>query len=318
MPRTFWDPESPSLLPAIVCYADILGFRNLTERALNSGTEGTFLRQIKRSLAVAYGEVRQAAKRGGNEIPTFDMKVFTDNIVIAYPLLHPDADLGEPELGRLLNLLARVQARLLADGFLLRGAITAGQHYQDQDIAYGEALLEAVDLDKSGGSPRLVIGSSLEQLIAVHLSWYGGGWAPHNEELLEDPADGRLFVDYLGVAFEHFPDIPLDFQLLEELSNVLRTGLQSYESDSQVLSKYEWTAAYFNYVCRKIAKRYPFPSYEDAHFEEIAIAEVAQGALDYIVAVEATARNQSPRTLDARRIQRRVAKADPITESAGP
>lgn len=318
MPRTFWNPESPTLLPAIVCYADILGFRHFIECALNSGTERTFLRKIKSSLAAAYGEVRSAAKLDGDDIPIFDMKVFTDNIVIAYPLHDPDADLGEPELGRLLSLLARVQARLLADGFLLRGAITAGHHYQDQDIAYGGALLEAVDLDKSGGSPRLVIGSSLEKLIAVHLSWYGGRGAPHNEELLEDPADERLFVDYVGAAFEYFPDGPVDIQLLEKQSSVLRTGLQRNQSDTQVRSKYEWTAAYFNYACRRLANRYPFPSYQDAHFEDMAVAEEAQLALDHVVTGEDFENIQLPRILDAGRLERRLAKADPITGIAKP
>ena len=32
---TLWDPRSPSLRPAIVCYADILGFRAETQRALH-------------------------------------------------------------------------------------------------------------------------------------------------------------------------------------------------------------------------------------------------------------------------------------------
>ena len=59
-----WDPKSPSIIPAIVCYADILGFRNMTERAYESGEEGDFLRRIKLSLAAAYNAVREAATLG--------------------------------------------------------------------------------------------------------------------------------------------------------------------------------------------------------------------------------------------------------------
>ena len=199
--RLQWDPDSPSLLPAVICYADILGFRAMTELAIKSGEEGEFLQRIKRSLAAAYDEVRETATLGRGESPVFDMKVFTDNIVVAYPLLRPSRDRGEPELGTLLELFAYVQARLSADGFFPRGAITAGQYYQDQDIAYGKPLLEAVDLNESGKPPRLVIGSSVELLIAEHLSWYGGEWVPHHNQLLEDPCDGRLFVNYLWVAF---------------------------------------------------------------------------------------------------------------------
>ena len=136
--------------------------------------------------------MRKAKTLDGSVPSIFDMKVFTDNIVVAYPLLAPSRDHGEPELGTLLMLFAQVQASLAMDGFLLRGAIAYGDHYQDDDIVYGKALMEAVDLDKSGGSPRLVVASSVEPLISKHLSWYGyGSWAPHYEQLLEDPRDGN-------------------------------------------------------------------------------------------------------------------------------
>ena len=106
MMTTSWDPKSPLLLPTIVCYADILGFREMTERAFELGKERKFLSRIKHSLAVAYGQVRHFATLGGADPPIFDMKVFTDNIVVAAPLRDPSRDLGEPELGTLLKLFA--------------------------------------------------------------------------------------------------------------------------------------------------------------------------------------------------------------------
>lgn len=81
--RPRWDPKSPSLLPTMVCYADTLGFRALTERAHELGEETEFLRRIKRSLAAAYETVRKAKTLDGWVPYTFDMKVFTDNIVVA-------------------------------------------------------------------------------------------------------------------------------------------------------------------------------------------------------------------------------------------
>ncbi len=146
-----WDPKTPSLLPAIICYADILGFRSMTKGAFESCAEEKFLQRIKRSLDAAYKRVREAQTLRGKVPSIFDMKVFTDNIVIAYPLPDPNIDDGEFELGTVLMLFAEVQAGLAEDGFFLRGAITKGPHYQDQDIVYGNAFLDAVDLDKSGG-----------------------------------------------------------------------------------------------------------------------------------------------------------------------
>ena len=118
---TRWDPESPSLLLTIVCYADILGFRAMTECALESGKERDFLRRIKSSLDKAYKIVHRAKLLGGAVPSIFDMKVFTDSIVVAYPLRDPSGELGEPELGTLLMLFADVQASLAPDGFFPSG-----------------------------------------------------------------------------------------------------------------------------------------------------------------------------------------------------
>ena len=109
---TRWDPESPSLLLAIVCYADILGFRGMTDRALKSGEGTKFLRRIKQSIGTAYKKLREAQTSDGMVPSMFDMKVFTDNIVVAYPLRNLIIDGGEPELGDLLMLFGEIQAKL--------------------------------------------------------------------------------------------------------------------------------------------------------------------------------------------------------------
>ena len=307
--RPSWDPKSPSLLPTIVCYADILGFRALTERAHKLGQETEFLQRIKRSLTAAYETVREAKTIYGWDISFFDMKVFTDNIVVAYPLLAPDYDFGEPELVDLLMLLAQVQASLAADGFLLRGAIAFGDHYQDDDIAYGKALIEAVDLDKSGGSPRLVVALSVEFLISKHLSWYEDrGWTPYHEQLLEDPYDGQLFINYLGSAFEHFPDGPIDHELLASHGEIVYEGLKAYQSNPRVRAKYEWMAMYHNYVCRSFANR-SYQGDKEADAEQVAIAGEAQRVLEHIVPCEGLASEQCPQPLDVQRLRQRLASS---------
>ena len=308
--RPSWDPKSPSLLPTIVCYADILGFRALTECAHELGEETEFLQRIKCSLAAAYEIVRNAKTLDGWIPSIFDMKVFTDNIVVAYPLLAPNRDLGEPELGTLLMLFAQVQARLAADGFLFRGAIAFGDHYQDDEIVYGKALMEAVDLDKSGRSPRLVVASSVESLISKHLSWYGNeSWAPHHEQLLEDPCDGRLFINYLGSAFEHFPDGPIDHKLLASHGEIAYERLKAYQSAPRVRAKYEWMVTYHNYVCRAFADRYSYQGGQEADPEQVAIAEEAQRVLEHMVPCEGLPSEQCPQPLDAQRLRQRLASS---------
>ena len=303
---TPWNPDDPGLLHTLVCYADILGFGDMTRNALASGEGEKFLRRIKSSLNAAYERVREAKEW----VPdSFDMKVFTDNIVVGYPLEYPRKDCGEPEFIHLLTIFSEMQAELAKDGFFVRGAITFGNHYQDNDIAFGEALLEAVELDKAGGTPRLVIGPSVEPLILEHFTWYyAPSSSPHDELLLKDPSDGRLFVNYLYAAFQHFPDGPIYHELLAAHSDKVRSRLLEYASNAYIRAKYEWVATYHNYVCQTFARKYPVLYYAEADPEAGAIAEEAQTVLEYLIPSEEIHLEHSPpRPLDSEWLQNRLA-----------
>ena len=114
-----WDPQSPSMRPTIVCYADILGFRAETQQAFRLASGNSFLQRIKRALDKAYGNVREAKPGYPPGTSMFDMKVFTDNIVVAYPLGDRLRNDGEIELGTILTLFSQVQTSLALDGFFL-------------------------------------------------------------------------------------------------------------------------------------------------------------------------------------------------------
>ena len=292
------------LRPTIVCYADILGFRAETQRAFRSGSGEDFLQRIKGALEKAYGTVREVKSGYPPGASIFDMKVFTDNIVVAYPLGDWHRNDGEIELGTILTLFAQVQTSLALDGFFLRGAIAYGDHYQDDDVAYGDALLEAVGLDHSGGPPRLTIAPSVEPLIAQHLSYYGDfTWAPHYQQILEDPVDERLFVDYLGSELDLFPHYPIHAELLPAHRECVLKGLRDHKSDQSVWSKYMWLASYHNYSCRSFAERWDIQAPEAADDEQLAYSADAQHALDFLVPFET---GQCPRPLDAHRLRSRL------------
>ena len=321
MTTSIWDPKCPTLSETLVCHADILGFRALTELAFEQGEATEFLRKIKVSIHSAYEGVRRAMTPGGVAPSIFDMKVYTDNIVVAYPIQDLEIELGERELGTILMLFSRVQLMLALDGFLLRGAISYGDHYQDNDIAYGRALLEAVDLDKTGGAPRLVIAPSAEPLIALQLTSYGPvESAPHYEELLEDPNDDRFFVNYLGLAFENFRDFGIDRTLIEAHRELVCSGLRDHASNARVRRKYEWLASYHNYVCRAFAE---WNLYSGPDPEEMDFSDEAQTVLQYLVPFEVNGL-LPPRPFDAERLQQHISAkqksttaVDPVAPAAG-
>ena len=286
---------TPSLLrPAIICYADILGFKSNIKRAFKSGEQETFLSMIKGSLDRAYAMVHQAAKPGNLDTEIFGIKVFSDNIVVAYPRRDPEDDDGEGELGTLLLLFAYVQASLASDGVLLRGAITAGEHYQDNNIVYGKAFLDAVKLDESGSAPRLVIGPTVEALVSQHLESYAPGSAPYHDELLRDPDDGKWFINYLLAAYEDFPDEPIDYELLEKHASHVSKGLHEHGPETSVGDKFEWIAAYHNHVCHTLSGKYQMPVDVENDSDDLEIWLEAQNVLKYLVPLNGRDTKQPP------------------------
>ena len=153
----------------------------------------------------------------------------------------------------------------------------------------------------------MVIASSVENLILRHLlSWYRGGWSPYHAELLEDPSDGRLFLDYLQAIFGHFPDGPVGYELLKAHRDHVNDSLLKYESNTSVGPKYRWLATYHNYACRTFADRFRVRGDSEPDPEVGAAGEEAQRALEYLVPLEDEPTEQLPRPLDAERLQQRL------------
>ncbi len=93
------------LLPSFVCYADILGYSTLSKEAIKTGNGLPFLKRLRHALSNAYDRVRKHSKRLEDE-SFYAVKVFTDNIVVGYPLHRPGFDYGEPEFGDILSTFA--------------------------------------------------------------------------------------------------------------------------------------------------------------------------------------------------------------------
>lgn len=280
------------LLPSFVCYADILGYSTLSKEALKTGNGLQFLKKLRHALSNAYDRVRKHSKGLGDD-SFYAVKVFTDNIVVGYPLHRPGFDYGEPELGDILSTFAEFQAGLAMEGFFLRGGIALGEHYMDDDIVFGDALLQAVEEDKGGGPPRITLAPSAVEIVRHQLGFYGEvNWAPQHEDLLED-ADGAIFLNYLGEAFCAFPDGGIFFDLIERHRQVIVEGLKTYRGNAGVSAKFEWAARYHNYICSEFAKIHPIPTNPDADEVYGAACGEAQKLLDYKIDIQSLAATPS-------------------------
>jgi hypothetical protein len=275
----------PTLLPSLVCYADVLGYYQLSKTAIKEGKGQLFLERTHKAFTRAYDQIRKHRKEYSDE-SHYAVKIFTDNIVIGYPLQNLERDLGEPEFADVLRIFFEFQLGLALEGLLIRGGVALGGHYMDNDIVFGEALLEAVDQDKSGGSPRITLAPSAVQLVRQHLSFYGkASKSPHYNDLLED-SDGEIFLNYLNLPFEEFPEGEIFFEPIIGHFNLIKDGLLKYRTCPNVRAKYEWAARYHNYICHDYITRYPEkeePS-GDGYYE--MVSSEAQKLINYIINIE--------------------------------
>ena len=279
---------SRNMIPSFVCYADILGYSQLSTEAIKGKQGEKFLSKLRKALSKAYDRVRKHANGLSGDKDFFSLKIFTDNIVVGYPI--PNfSNSGEAELGDIFSIFAEFEVGLAMEGFLLRGGIAFGNHYMDDEIVFGDALIEAVSQDKGGGPPRISLASSAVQMLQRHLGFYSETqWAPQYRDTLSD-SDGRIFLNYLDEAFLAFPDGGIFFEVIEGHKNTIIAGLEKYKGNPGVRSKYEWAARYHNFVCQEFAETHPV-SYSPNADEILAVAsKEAQRLTDYLIDIEALA-----------------------------
>lgn len=280
-----YESNPPVLMQSFVCHVDMLGYSQLCENAIKSNSSNEFLNKIRTALNSSYERVRERS-RSFSERNLFEIKVFTDNIVVGYPLRNFESNQGEGELGHIFDVFSEFQLGLAMEGFLVRGGGAFGQHYMDEDIVFGDALIEAVKQDRNGGAPKVSLAPSAVLVLRHHLGFYSDpNWAPQSYDLLQD-IDGSVFINYLQGAFVAFPDGGIFFEVFEKHKATIVAGLSEYRGIPSVRAKYEWAARYHNSVIDNFLKDNPVPTSPDADELYAAATLQAQDLQQYKIDIE--------------------------------
>ena len=242
-------------MDSFVCLADILGFTHLCEEFSNEEEGNKILRDIKGSIDNAFVFINPFNKNSQN-VCDYSVKVFTDNVVIGYPLSNPRYDLGEHELGHFLDVFSAYQLTLAVDGYFLRGAISYGKHFMNDLIVFGDALIDAHKFDVRGAPPRIIISPKMYEILHNQLKFYSPpSSAPHCGALLKD-SDGTIFLNYLHLVTIAESEGYIYIDLLSEHKKRIEENIHSHSSEPSILKKYEWLANYHNYFCNDLAEKY--------------------------------------------------------------
>ncbi|HET6929191.1 MAG TPA: hypothetical protein VFI45_02630 [Candidatus Acidoferrum sp.] len=244
--------DKPWMRQSWVVFLDILGFSAKILKATADGSAADLLSRLSAALQEAK---RDLIPDPNDYLPyavqdaPYVVKLFTDNIVLGFPI----RDDGESEFGRMIQIVGLYQFSLLKHGFFIRGGITAGQLYMDEDMAFGKGLLDAHEAEsKLARDPRVVLAPEAMDMVHHHLAYYADvAETPHNISLLVD-SDGQLFLNYLFFPIDGSEEIPEEF--LSDLrlhGGLIRACLEEFSSDPKVWPKYAWAGAYHNFFCGK-------------------------------------------------------------------
>jgi hypothetical protein len=130
-----------------MAFLDILGYKNYLDSDIKNGT------QIFRDKMIAAFRVFDGVNQAN-----FSHKAISDSIFISCS----DRS-AAPEL---LSVLRDVFAAFLAQGLLIRGGVSYGEHFQNQTITYSPVLTKAYILESSVADfPRIMIDPNIADMF---------------------------------------------------------------------------------------------------------------------------------------------------------
>ena len=131
--------------------------------------------------------------------------------------------------------------------------MAVGPLYMDSRTVTGEALLEAVVLEKEVAVfPRILLSEQCVQLALSDTEAYAPGFSyfnPWTTQLMVD-ADREVFVSYLSEVFEYDDDRPAQMHAFSDHAEAQRAKLSEVPNAGRTRSKYKWVADYHNYFCQ--------------------------------------------------------------------
>lgn len=236
----------------VILFLDIIGWKEIIAHTdsvsdLIAEIIGYLVNHHYIYRTVSYKEkvIKKAEITGSKVNPLFlgvETAICSDNIIISTPLYH--------EI-RLINKSGDIFRDLLGLGVLSRGAITVGNLYHRENIVFGPAMNEVVELEKQAIYPRILCSKSL-------VEWYGKWKKGYEDKFFNN----LVITDCLGRKVVN-PFIPLGIQnnkkqfgtverkdgsiidTIESIKSVIRNNINSKSSinDNKKLEKWHYISS---------------------------------------------------------------------------
>ena len=233
-----------------LAYFDVLGYKAFFNE--EESDHQKFLKDILGTLDYVKSQV--------NEFSSFSsrigLRVYSDNFLLYIKAEGQQDKLYEDfnALVALTSVVALIQVKILEQYcILLRGGITKGEFYVDENIIFGKGLIQAVEIEsKRAIYPRVAI-----DVDSFCLKNYDSLW----KSLIKKDDDGIYFVDYFSI--NHYLAVglgnPIEIiqtlrkQIIFLTNKYCKYGSLSREDKinqrSKLIEKYLWVLNKFNDFC---------------------------------------------------------------------
>ena len=234
-----------------LAYFDVLGYKAFfqEEEADHKG----FLKDILGILDYVKSQVNDYSAFSNR----IGLRVYSDNFLLyikeeGQDSVHEDFN----ALISLVSVVALIQIKILAQyHILLRGGITKGEFYVDDNIIFGNGLIQAVEIESQKAIyPRVII-----DVDRFCLKNYDSIW----KNLIKKDDDNAYFVDYFNInqykSVELNHNNPFELimlirkQIVSLINKYCRYGNLTNENKiiqrSRLIEKYLWVLKKFNDFC---------------------------------------------------------------------
>jgi len=246
----------------IVGYIDILGFKDMVHR-YDSGKEPKLLDNLIDIINTAGNLLKRELPIPNNPYlknwkDFLEVKVFSDCFCISIPYEHPHFSFVE-NVKFYYQYISGFQILLLEKGYLVRGGITIGSYYSDDNLIFSGGLVEAYELEsKQAKMPRIIVSDKLLKAInenrcycADYMFLVDNGLTfinPFNHNLIDSDFVDIMIEEYFrnsGVAgimdmtFREQDELEKS-RTLESVLTQIDIELAKTGMDENVSQKYKW------------------------------------------------------------------------------
>ncbi len=234
-------------------FLDILGFKAMIddsvkdpEKANKTSARPMTAQRIHSALS-AINEAMTFELSGASDLIKSTKRVtqFSDSIVVSYRMAEPGAVFD------MLYDIYLLQISLIQRGISVRGAISSGKLFHDEEIVFGPALVEAVELEKLAMYPRVILS---REILSLGMTDYHGDSDHTVKRLVKEDLDGMFYIDYFGVNPGELDDGWDDLynHLIELREMILR--LSKLTRSPSIKLKHSWMRQKFNELAVPLEK----------------------------------------------------------------